>query len=668
MSAGDTFKAGKYYRAEVTLTARYADGDVWYNFAATCRPAVDGVYETLYRARSDANRTFRFTLTYAVSDKLTDKASHLYYEGDTKVAANYGQYLDATLTVAMGDDTTVYTLRQLEEMALEKGFEGVYSYQGLEDRTNYTLTGIPVYDLLKAAGLPASAADSSSVTIGGKALTLGDIRAAGYSYDTNGNELGRVQYILAYGVNGAPYTAAKGPLFLGAPAAASGSDNTAGFIPNVADITVVLATASTFDVAFSVENDTPGATVTVTDSYGNLVYDGPVGTVTLNQGETYSYTVTAPGYGEKTGKVSAAAKIAVTLLPLWSGKLTEPATDEDGNYLIYSVDEFMWFNHEATQVSNERSAEMMTKNIKLMADLDMSGTEGKYLPMGSLSQQNTLYLYVVNPDLPKYYGGGAYSGTFDGNCHTISNLTIDWENYYELELAWDGSVMAYIYRIDYMGGLFGQTIGATIKDVSLSGSITVLDRPAEVLADWYQLGGIVGFAQRSTTITGCHSDMDLTYVVYHDAGTLEGYSYGGYPENCDVYIGGIAGSASALSGTHNVFENCYATGDLAAEGVRSIRAGGILGATRNGTNTITKCYSSGVITATPLRLRGKRLCPHLCGRHSRRCGRGALQQRQHHSCQLFLRPEPLPDHRGELPQRLLPCEPCHRRRGGVRQL
>ena len=605
MAEGDRFQDGVYYRTVVTLKSHYVDDDVWYVFSNRSRIQVENAYETLYTARTDGGRTLSCTLTWKLSDTLTDTASHRYYQGDTRVSADYAQYLSDTLTIQSGDAQRVFTVEELEKLAVEQGLEAVYSCQGLNRRVNYTMTGLPLYVLLKTA-IPAvgQASDESIVTIGGVDFTLGELRVPGNSYGSDGSLLrSKLPYLLAYGVNARPNTAARGPLCLAAPAGTAASDNEAKFVNNVSSIYVNLVTASSYQVTFQATdaagNAVDGTTLRVEDQYGNAVYTGALDTVTLKAGETFTYTITAPGYGEKTGEVSQACTVTVQLLPIWDGEYTEPKTDESGAYLIYTVSELMWYNKQATQISNDRSYEMMAKDVILMADLDMAGTEGKWLPMGCLDYTNTLYLYVVNPSLPKYYGGGAYTGTFDGNGHTIYNLHLDWENYYKLELAWDGSVLAYAYRISYIGGLFGQTRGATIRDLGLEGSINLTDRPDSIYADWCQFGGLVGFAQAGTTITGCYTDVDMKYIIPQGEGTLGGYANSGYPENCDLYMGGLVGSLTYPSGGTNRIENCYTAGDLYGEGTRSIRAGGIAGATRNGVNYITKCYASGSINVAP---------------------------------------------------------------------
>ncbi len=606
MSDTDVFADDVYYRAEVTLDSVYEDGKVWYNFDSSAKPEVDGIYELLYRTLENSGRKLTFTLTWSLSDSLTDKASHRYYAGDQRVSADYAQYLDSTLTIRAGETEKVYTVRELEKKALKDGIEKTYSYQGLNSRTNYTMTGLPLYNLLKEACPEiVNASDESVITIGTKDFTLGELRAKGYSYDESGEVIEKkLPYMLAYGVNHTPYTAEKGPLYLAAPAPGKDNDNSGNFVANVSEITINIVTSEQYNVTFSAVdsegNVMESAELTITDKHGNTVYNGALGTVALNVGESYDYAISAAGYGTKEGTVSGAATVKVELLEIWTGEYKEPAKDENGAYLIYNANELMWYNHEATTISNERSMEMMAADIKLMRDIDMAGTEGKWLPMGSLNGNNTLYLYVVNPDLPKYYGGGAYSGTFDGNGHVIKNLNVDWENYYILEEAFNGSPLAYSYRLDYLGGLFGMARGATIKNVGIEGSLTVLDRPASTLADWYQFGGIVGFVGQGSLITGCYTDLDITYKVDTGSGTVAGYPQAGYSDKCDLYIGGLVGSMEyTVEGSVCTIENSYSKGTLHSGGTRTVRAGGIVGATRNCKNKITKCWSSVTIAVSP---------------------------------------------------------------------
>ena len=605
MAQGETFKEDVYYRAAVTLKSVYEDGNVWYNFDSGAKASVEDTYEILYRTLSDQSCTMTFTLTWKISDTLTDKASHRYYKNDGRVAADYGQYLENTLKINVNGETKSYTVEELERKALTSGIEKTYSYQGLNSRSNYVMTGLPLYDLL-TENFPAiiNASDESVVTIGDKDYTLGTLRSTGNSYDKDGGELeNKLPYLLAYGVDGVPYTSEKGPLYLAAPAEKAGQDNSGNFKANVDEITVNIVTAKTYQVTFSAVDreggELPDAQIVIRDKYDNVIYSGRASTVELNNGETYTYEITAEGYGMKRGEVSGAATVKAELLELWSGEYKEPAQDENGAYLIYTAEELMWYNREATTVSNERSVEMMAADIELMADIDMSGIGKKWIPMGSLTDSGALYFYVVDPDIPKIYGGGAYTGTFDGNGHVIRNLDIDWTNYYELELNWDGSVSAYVYRLDYLGGLFGMAKGATIKDVGVEGSISVLDRPGDLNADWYQLGGIAGLVSGGSVISGCYTDVDLNYYPDKGNGTVGGYPTAGYADKCDVYAGGIAASLATSNGGVNIIENCYSLGGITVDGTRSIRAGGILGATRNTQNVIEKCYSKSEISVSP---------------------------------------------------------------------
>ena len=156
--------------------------------------------------------------------------------------------------------------------------------------------------------------------------------------------------------------------------------------------------------------------------------------------------------------------------------------------------------------------------------------------------------------------------------------------------------------------------GAVIRNVGVEGSISIIDRPPSTLADWYQLGGIVGFAGNGTEITGCYSDIDLDYDIDHSDKALEGYTFAGYPDYCDVYIGGIAGSLEySADGQTSKVENSYSRGSLHSQGTRTVRAGGIVGATRNCSNKISKCWSDMTIAVSPSKTGERDIFPTYAG-------------------------------------------------------
>lgn len=267
----------------------------------------------------------------------------------------------------------------------------------------------------------------------------------------------------------------------------------------------------------------------------------------------------------------------------WSGQYTQPAMDKDGTYLIGTADELAWFDYQSTRVSLARAAELASANVRLTADINMDGYD--WITIGATESSGTVLSSSVSPLI---YSGGGYTGTFDGDGHVIRNLTIRRRNAYETSA-----------RLDVLG-LFGYATAAVIRDLGVEGAITVLDSSTHSAGDYLQIGGIVGFAQRSTEISGCYTNLDINAAVDYSV-SADGTVQITGATNCDTFIGGIAGSIT----TGTTIENCYTLGTIRGECTRSISIGGIVGATRtaaagSGThNAVRKCYSAVDIYADP---------------------------------------------------------------------
>ena len=153
------------------------------------------------------------------------------------------------------------------------------------------------------------------------------------------------------------------------------------------------------------------------------------------------------------------------------------------------------------------------KTIVLMDDIDLTDIE--WTPIGT----------TANP----------FSGTFDGNDKTISNLTVDGDNYV---------------------GLFGYTAGNvelgnfTLDTVNIAGSESV--------------GAVVGTLAANGNVNGVIVK-NATIQANHWAGGVVGYTYGNI-ENCEV-------SELKIVVTPNSVGDSYDNGD---------KAGGIVGFLANG--------------------------------------------------------------------------------------
>ena len=165
------------------------------------------------------------------------------------------------------------------------------------------------------------------------------------------------------------------------------------------------------------------------------------------------------------------------------------------------------------------------------------------------------------------YPADGFAGTFDGNGHTISGLSINStasnQGLFGLingatikNLQVEGNVTS---SGSYVGGIVGKVQSGTIENCSFRGSVTSSKSSAGYA------GGIAGGTQNPSAITGCAN-----------FGTISGYA------------GGIAGYGKVS------IENCYNTGEIKG----TTRAGGIIGQFNGtaGTNTVENSYSIGSIT------------------------------------------------------------------------
>lgn len=162
-----------------------------------------------------------------------------------------------------------------------------------------------------------------------------------------------------------------------------------------------------------------------------------------------------------------------------------------------------------------------------------------------------------------------FTGTYDGNGFSITNLSVS--------LAADDA------------GLFGQTNGATLTGITVSGSVT---------GENY-VGGLVGFAL-STTITNCHAAVavvsDNSQLPTEMAGGLVGELSGGSvsassssgsvsrvtPIGYDVsYVGGLIGYSDGVVSTS------FASGSVTG----SYGIGGLIGYQNGG--AVQRSYATG---------------------------------------------------------------------------
>ncbi|UYO55138.1 MBG domain-containing protein [Rhodopseudomonas palustris] len=184
------------------------------------------------------------------------------------------------------------------------------------------------------------------------------------------------------------------------------------------------------------------------------------------------------------------------------------------------------------------SATLLGKSYVLASDIDASGTAtwnsgAGFVPIGTTATQ--------------------FSGTFDGQGHVITGLTI------------------YRPSSSYVG-LFGDTLNATITNVGLVGG--------SVTGSGY-VGSLVGRLWSGTTASLSRSWADGVVVT-------------------GAYSGGLIGMVQALTGASATVSEAYASGKVTVTS-SSASGGGLIGyvsSTGTGTATITKTYAIGNVAGS----------------------------------------------------------------------
>ncbi len=227
--------------------------------------------------------------------------------------------------------------------------------------------------------------------------------------------------------------------------------------------------------------------------------------------------------------------------------------DADGFFEISKAAQLKWF---AAYVNQKDVA----ANAKLTADIDLTGVEWTSIGIGSGNAAP---------------GATAYTGTFDGQGKTITGF--------------------YAKGAGHLG-LFGDVSGATIKDFSISGTLTVTEGYGGGVVAWpinstienvysalvvsvpnsstHHVGGVVGSARGGNTISGCTFSGSLTVAE-------------GSTDN-------FAGIAAYITNGDNVI-NCANYGDVTFSDA-GCAAGGIVGYVNAQQAAIQNCLSTGQIT------------------------------------------------------------------------
>ena len=221
---------------------------------------------------------------------------------------------------------------------------------------------------------------------------------------------------------------------------------------------------------------------------------------------------------------------------------------------------------------------------------------GKYILMNDIDMADATLGLAQQPIGSEYEHASYFTGTFDGNDHTISGINI------KSSAQWTG--------------LFGYAYNAIIKNLTIYGSIESTYAIGDKSVRASSGCGVIGYLNGKSTITGVCNFADVTALG--TAGGIIGYAYENRTSECSILVkncknyanitsnntvnndgastGGIIGASNAH--TFNIkISGCYNIGTIS--GKRYV--GGILGGAGHSTNgtaytVVDQCVNEGIVT------------------------------------------------------------------------
>ncbi|MFI3324181.1 MAG: GLUG motif-containing protein [Rikenellaceae bacterium] len=253
-------------------------------------------------------------------------------------------------------------------------------------------------------------------------------------------------------------------------------------------------------------------------------------------------------------------------------RYTSPVSDLDPTIWLGSGTE-----SDPYQISTAQQLRDLSTNVKegtsyegeyfvMTNDIDLGGIDSE----GNGIEENefTAIGYFTSSDDYCYF-----QGTFDGGGYCVSGL--------------------YIYQPEATSqALFGRSTNATIKNLSVSGSVTGYSTVAGVSA-----------YNKNSTITSCVNSATVTSVRYY-VGGVAGYNYGTVVSNCcnsgtisgECQVGGVAGYNSNSSLVTNCYNTGAIVGETTSESVSICGFGGVVG--YNPGSTVSECYNEGPVSVS----------------------------------------------------------------------
>ncbi|MCD8347769.1 MAG: cadherin-like beta sandwich domain-containing protein, partial [Lachnospiraceae bacterium] len=287
------------------------------------------------------------------------------------------------------------------------------------------------------------------------------------------------------------------------------------------------------------------------------------------------------------------------------GRYQPAELNSGGVYEISNAGQLFWF---ASLVNGDTAQEGITEaaagaNAVLTVNISLSTTTATHTntgwtPIGDYSRSTAPY----------------YSGTFDGQNHTVSGLYINSSNDYQGLFGYIGSsgmvqnvtVSGSVSASGYVGGVAGYN-GGTVQNVTVSGSVSASGNAGgvagynsgivqnvtvsgSVTASGNYAGGAVG--RNDGTVRNVTAGVMVTgtnrvggVVGFNDGGTVTYCINSGTASCSNMNAGGVAGY------NNGTVKNCYSSGTVSGSYV-----GGVVG--WNNSGTVGNCYSSGNVSGS----------------------------------------------------------------------
>ena len=285
--------------------------------------------------------------------------------------------------------------------------------------------------------------------------------------------------------------------------------------------------------------DTEDGPSTITGS-GGTVFNGKVTVTPGSTIESGTFNGEVTNNGTITGGVfnNTVSGSGTITGGIFNTPMTGSGTETDP-YQIGTAEQLKLFRDKVNDAKTKEETKICAV---LTADIDLKNEEWTPIGIGNGTENNGATI-----DFP-------YSGTFDGNGHTISGLNVNYRN--------------------KNGGLFCYVMNATIKNLTVAGSVT------HSSGDGVAYGGIVGCAD-SSTIENCTNRCTVTGNWY--AGGIVGWSTDSDIIGCanfgnissPSFSGGICGKIGGendAAGIDATIRDCYNVGMVSGN-----YAGGITG-------------------------------------------------------------------------------------------